>query len=71
MCGSKSPIETDILRIFSILFFLIIKLFLNSTPFTASPRGTTTMETVKAPPRRKRGAELSAGRRYAMVIEIA
>ena len=29
------------------------------------------METVNTPPRRKRGAELSVGRRYAMVVEIA
>ena len=29
------------------------------------------MKTVNTPPRRKRGVELSVGRRYAMVVEIA
>ena len=29
------------------------------SPFTAPPRGTTTMETANTPPRRKRGSELS------------
>ena len=29
------------------------------------------MEAVNTPPRRKRGAELSVGRRYAMVVKIA
>ena len=44
---------------------------MNSSPFPAPPRDPTTMEIVNTPPRRKRGAELSVGRRYAMVVEIA
>ena len=61
--GQNTPISANLLG-----FFLE---FLNKSPFTVPPRGTTTMETANTPPRRKRGAEVSLGRRYAMVVEIA
>lgn len=47
----------NILRIFGILYV-----------WRPPPRLTTKMDT---PPKRKRGAELSLGRRYAMAVEIA
>ena len=71
MCGSKYSYFG---QYFGILLEILKDLFLeflNKSPCTAPPRGTTTMGTANTPPRRKRGAEVSLGRRYAMVVEIA
>ena len=44
---------------------------MNKSPFTAPSCGTAAMEIANIPPRRKRGAEISLGRRYAMMVERA
>lgn len=66
------PIFSEfLLRILLILRSNYFENFLNTARLPPPRRGTATMETASTPPPRKRGVEVSLGRRYALATEAA